>query len=197
MVVEQSASGGLSEQEVIESLWLLFYERLKMVVRGKVRSIKHPVANESEIALSAFQGLVQHLRERALPEIIDHNEMWHLLKRIALRKTNHTKRFLLAKRRGGERRIFNQADFVDRCRQSSDVGSLRVGRSFRNDEVDAIDWFDALLSRLPDDRHRDAIVLKLEGRTACEIAELLHISTRTVKRILSRIEQLWLEEFSD
>lgn len=193
-MVEQPIPGDSEDPLDVDLLWNLYYERLKAVVRSRVKSIKRPVANESEIALSAIHSLVRHLREKDIVEPIDLNEMWRLLRRVALRKAGQTRKYLLAKRRGGNERFFNQADIVDKFRQHSDLGSLRAEPSHETDEIDAIDWFDHLLSRLPDDRYRDLVLLKLEGRTTCEIADLLQICTRTVKRMLARIEQQWMDE---
>jgi DNA-directed RNA polymerase specialized sigma24 family protein len=51
--------------------------------------------------------------------------------------------------------------------------------------------FNLLLERLPDDRHRDVILLKLQGAPIALIAEHLSTTTRTVQRLIKKIQDEW------
>jgi hypothetical protein len=182
------------EQQYIEALWSLYYERLKDVVRGRVHSIKRPVANESEIALSAFHSLVQYLRAKDQPELPNQNEIWYLLKRIAFRKASRTKKHLLAKRRGGECVTFPGAGLDNQLTSHNGSSSNNKTAIPVAAEIEAEDWFNALIKKLPDEKHRNLIYLKLEGYTFCEIAEILQMSTRTARRIAAKIQANWQQE---
>ena len=60
--------------------------------------------------------------------------------------------------------------------------------------MEVADLLNSLLHSLPDDRHRDVILLKLQGASVATIAECLNTTTRTIQRILKKIEERWQSE---
>ena len=50
---------------------------------------------------------------------------------------------------------------------------------------------ESLLSKLPDDQHRQIVLMRLEGYSNNEIATTLNSSLRTVERRLQQIRDLW------
>jgi DNA-directed RNA polymerase specialized sigma24 family protein len=193
-VDERPARFPVEDEAFIEELWKQYYVRLKKAVASRVTAIRRPVANDSEIALSAFQSFVERARAGQFPDLADEDEMWRLLRTIAIRKANDLRKHLRAKKRGGDRTIFGQADLE--CDDQRYLGLDRIVASVDSPawDVEVLELFNRLMAKLPDDRHRDAILLKLQGAPVVMISECLKTSTRTVQRLLKQIEQQWQEE---
>ena len=182
-----------SDPETIEALWQQFYPRLKAAVRQHVRSIRTPVANESEIALSAFHSFVRQAKDGRFPNLADHDSLWRLLKTIAVCKAKDLRRNLHAQKRGGGRAALNQSDLAARTGRDKDFDVGGRGGSPSMD-LEVSDIFTSLLESLPDERHRDVVLLKLQGASIAVIADCLSVSTRTIQRLLTKIEDQWRDE---
>ena len=175
----------------IEELWDAFYPRVKLAVLSRVRSIQRPVADESGIALSAFHSFIENARNGKFPNLVDQDEMWRLVKRIAIRKTSDVRKNLLAQKRGGGAIVFGQSDFSDDSGLSQGIHTASDRHGEPSEPVEVADLLNTMLQRLPDARHRDVILLKLQGASVVTIAECLGTTTRTIQRILKKIEQSW------
>lgn len=192
---ERQKAFPVSEEAFIEELWNLYYDKLKFVVAGRVQAMRRPVANESEIALSAFHSFVQRARTGQFPDLVDQDAIWNLLRTIAIRKANTTRKHLLAKKRGGHCTIMGQSDSADPERLTG-VDAAIAAVDPPSLDVEVSDLLNSLLAKLPDQRHRDVVLLKLEGTPVTAIADCLETSTRTVQRILKQIETRWKAELS-
>ena len=186
----------IDDQAFIEELWNQYYLKLKLAVAGRVSAIRRPVANESEIALSAFHSFVQRARAGQFPDMVDQDAMWRLLKTIAIRKANDTRKQLRAEKRGGNRTTLGQADLSPDDDRYAGVDAVIANVDPPSLDAEVSDLFNSLMAKLPDDRHRDAILLKLQGAPVVVIAECLETSTRTVQRLLKQIERRWQAELS-
>ena len=175
----------------IEELWDAFYPRVKLAVLSRVRSIQRPVADESGIALSAFHSFIENARNGKFPNLVDQDEMWRLVKRIAIRKTSDVRKNLLAQKRGGGAIVFGQSDFSDDSGLSQGIHTASDRHGEPSEPVEVADLLNTMLQRLPDARHRDVILLKLQGASVVTIAECLGTTTHTIQRILKKIEQSW------
>lgn len=183
--------------DAAEKLWDAFYHRLKLAVRHRVRDIRRPVASESEVALSAMNSFFNRGKDGQFPELADEEELWRLLKTIAIRKTNDLRKHLRAQKRGGNHAVFNQAELADEDSPAAGVDAASTGEITPALEAELSDLMQVLLERLPDDRHRDVILLKLQGATAPMIAEHLSTTTRTVQRIIKKIQSEWQSDLFD
>jgi DNA-directed RNA polymerase specialized sigma24 family protein len=184
----------VDDEDFIEELWNQYYGRLKKAVASRVHSIRRPVADDSEVALSAFQSFVQRARAGQFPDLIDEDTMWRLLRTIAIRKANDLRKQLRAKKRGGDRTILGQADLESDGERNFGLDRIVTNLDPPSLDVEVSDLFNSLMAKLPDDRHRDAVLLKLQGAPVVVIAECLETSTRTVQRLLRQIEQQWQAE---
>ncbi len=184
----------MDDRAFIEELWNLYYSKLKIAVAGRVSAIRRPVANESEIALSAFHSFVQRARAGQFPDLVDQDEMWKLLKTIAIRKANDTRKELRAKKRGGDMTILGQSDLSADDDRFGGINDAVANVDSPSLDAEVSDLFNSLMAKLPDDRHRNAVLLKLQGAPVVTIADCLATSTRTVQRLLKQIEQRWQAE---
>lgn len=182
-----------SQPEAAEKLWGAFYQRLRLAVRERVRNIRRPVASESEVALSAMNSFLARARDGQFGDLASELELWKLLKTIAIRKTNDMRKNLRAQKRGGEQAIYNQADLDEDQDSAANAGiHTALSEDLAPDlVVELSDLFSQLLNQLPDDRHRDVILLKLQGASVAMIAEQLQTTTRTVQRMVRKIETDW------
>ncbi|HBJ34406.1 MAG TPA: hypothetical protein DDZ51_06505, partial [Planctomycetaceae bacterium] len=153
----------VDDQTFVEELWKQYYTKLKMAVAGRVNGIRRPVANESEIALSAFHSFVQRAQAGQFPDLADHDALWRLLKTIAIRKANDTRKKLRALKRGGNQVIYGQSDLAQDDQRLTGVDAAAATVDSPSLDAEVSDLFNSLMAKLPDDRHRDAILLKLQG----------------------------------
>lgn len=188
---EADAIPDLADPASVEALWDKYYPRLKAAVRNHVRSMRSPVADESEIALSAFHSLIRQVNEGRFPDLESQDRLWLLLKTIAVCKAKDLRRHLRAKKRGGGRPSIGQTDLKSDDNWIQEIGDVSdpVAADLEISEI-----FNALLANLPTDRYRDIVLLKLQGASVATIAECLSISTRTVHRMLASVEQRWRRE---
>lgn len=194
VLTERQKTFPVDDEAFVEQLWNQYYAKLKIAVAGRVNAIRRPVANESEIALSAFHSFVQRARAGQFPDLDDHDAMWRLLKTIAIRKANDMCKHLKAKKRGGGHAIFGQADLTTDNHRAVGIETAisDVDPPWLDAEIS--DLFNALMANLPDDRHRDVVLLKLQGAPVVTIAECLGTSSRSVQRLLKQIEIRWQHE---
>lgn len=184
--------------EVAQELWEAFYLRLRGAVKHRVRQINRPVASESEVALSAFNSFLERAQDGQFPNLTDQDELWRLLKTIAIRKTNDLRKNLRAQKRGGNHAVYNQADLMnDSMAPAAGVDAAQGDEPSPSIEMEVSDLFNALLEGLPDDRHRDLILLKLQGASVSLIAEHLQTTTRTVQRMIKKVEDEWKTDLLD
>ena len=59
--------------------------------------------------------------------------------------------------------------------------------------AEVADMSEYLMSHLPESDLKQLVLLKLEGHTNEDVAELMKITRRTVQRKLERIRRIWLE----
>jgi len=97
----------------------------------------------------------------------------------------------LAQKRGGGAIVFGQSDFSDDSGLSQGIHSASDRHGEPSEPVEVADLLNTMLQRLPDARHQDVILLKLQGASVVTIAECLGTTTRTIQRILKKIEQSW------
>ncbi len=179
------------DSEYVQELWDQFYPRLKNAVSNRVRSIRRAVASDSEIALSAFNSFVRRAKDGRFPQLTDQDELWRLLKTIAIRKANDARKALKAKKRGGDYVVYGQADMAVDSDGAGGVEAVAASQTAPSIDLEVSELFNSLLNKLPDDRHRDVLLLKLQGASVAEIAECLSTSTRTIQRLLKKIEEEW------
>lgn len=194
VVNDRQTTFPVDDQAFIEELWNQYYSKLKVAVAGRVSAIRRPVANESEIALSAFHSFVQQARAGQFPDLADQDAMWRLLRTIAIRKANDMRKHLRAKKRGGDQTILGQADLSSDDKGYGGVETAIADVDPPSLDAEVSDLFNSLMAKLPDDRHRDAVLLKLQGAPVVMIAECLGTSSRTVQRLLKQIERRWQAE---
>lgn len=175
------------EEEAAAQLWRRYFERLVRLAQAKLGPSHRRVADEEDVALSAFRCLCEGAGRGKFPELTNRDDLWRLLATLALRKAIDQKRRDSAQHRGGGE-VRGESVFEER-------GLDQVLADGPTPESAAIlaEEHGRLLALLDDEALRQVALKKLEGHTNEEIAEQLGVTCRSVERKLQRIRTRWLE----
>src|SRR5262249_46151238 len=84
-----------------QRLWGRYYPRLVALARQRLRAAARRVADEEDVALSAFDSFCAAAAQGRLPDLRDRNDLWGLLMTITARKAADLVNFHKRKKRGG------------------------------------------------------------------------------------------------
>jgi DNA-directed RNA polymerase specialized sigma24 family protein len=172
--------------EAVERLWRVYFHRLVALARKKLAPATCRLADEEDVALSAFASFWNGARQDRFPQLTDRSALWPLLVAITANKcTDLVRRETRQKRGGGA---------------TPDVTALEhlIGREPAPEfACQLADQFAHLLRKL--DRTGDPILrrvatLRMNGLTHAEIADELGYVRETVSRKLQLIELCWATE---
>jgi DNA-directed RNA polymerase specialized sigma24 family protein len=188
VLIERLEAG---RHEAAQPLWEQYYPRLVRLARKKLRGTSRRVANEEDVALSAFDSFCRGVEHGRFPRLRDRDGLWALLTLITLRKAadlaNHNSR---GRRGGGQVRGDSALEPLEST--SGVVGFEVVEADDPTPDVAAqlAEEFQCLLGRLGNDQLRAIAVWKLEGYTNAEIAGRLRCAEVTVERRLNIIRKV-------
>lgn len=163
--------------DAASALWDRYFQRLAAVVRNRLAVAPQGAADESDVALSAFQSFFRGVQEGRFPDLRGRDQLWRVLVVIAKRKAVNLLRHEYAQRRGGGATI---GDLVD---------EITAGEPTPETVAELLDELRQALGVL---RSEDPVlaqiaVLKGEGHHNDEIAARLSVTRRTIERKLKRI----------
>jgi DNA-directed RNA polymerase specialized sigma24 family protein len=176
------------DRAAAQKLWQVYFGRLVGVARTKLRSAPLRVADEEDVALSAFDSFCRRAERGQFPQLADRDQLWQLLVVITVRKAANLVRHECRKSRG-EGRVRTLADHADR-----EFESVLGTEPTPELAAQVADECRRLLARLGNDTQRSVAVWKMEGYTNDEIAAKLGCIPQTVERKLRAIRRLWTEE---
>jgi DNA-directed RNA polymerase specialized sigma24 family protein len=169
-----------------QPLWERYFGRLVGLARHKLAASSQRLADEEDIALSAFKSLCRGATEGRFPRLTDRDDLWPLLVVLASHKAVDLLRSEGRAKRGGQNHSAAGSGSVDDIQT---VLSQEPTPEFAALMNDYCDW---LLSQL-DAGPREVALLKLEGCTNEEVAARLNCGIRTVERRLELIRRVWAE----
>jgi DNA-directed RNA polymerase specialized sigma24 family protein len=184
---------GLKEGEdaAATALWTHYFDGLVRLARGRLRDSPRAVADEEDVALSAFHCLCRGAAAGRFPELADRTNLWRLLTTITAQKALDERRRQGRERRGGGR-YRPAADLVGAASEH-DILAEVVGHEPTPEMAVLLDeQYRHMLDRLGDDTLRRIAVWKMEGQSNEEIAERMGCGLRTVERKLGVIRSVWL-----
>ncbi len=180
--LDQLAEG---DRQAAEQLWRRYFHRLVGLARTRLRDAPRRVADEEDVALSAFNSFCRGAEQGQFPDLMDRENLWALLVTITARKTFHLIRDQQRQKRGspGTRFIENA------------VWEEVLGREPSPDlAAEMTEVYHRLLERLPDVDLRSVAVWKMEGSSVEEMARRLNCSPRSIKRKTQLIRTIWEKE---
>lgn len=177
------------EQAAAQELWERYFRRLVGLARKKLQGTKLAVADEEDVALSAFESFCRGAEAGRFSELTDRRNLWRLLVVLTARKAAHVLRDQVRQKRGGQAVASAEADPPE-----VELEQI-IGREPTPEfAAQVAEECQRLLDRLEDAELRAVAVWKMEGYTHEEIAAKLGCVPRTVDRKLRAIRSLWEQE---
>jgi DNA-directed RNA polymerase specialized sigma24 family protein len=169
-----------------QPLWQRYFARLVALARVKLQGAPRGMADEEDVALSAFDSFFRGAEQGRFPHLHDRDNLWSLLVVITARKAANLKRDQGRQKRGG-------AAPEGKAAKRDDLELAEVIGHEPSPEFAAqvAEQCQRLLDGLKDDVCRAVALCKMEGYTNEEIALKLCCAPRTVERKLALIRGLW------
>lgn len=168
-----------------QPLWERYFRHLVELARRKLLGARPQLADEEDVALSAFDSFCRGLKRGRFPNLQDRDNLWKLLVVLTARKTSHLMRDEKRQKRGGGQKAGTAEDLEKMVAQEpSPEFAAELAENCQR-----------LLDLLGDDDLRTVALSKMEGYTTEEIAGQLNCAPRTVERKLRLIRGLWEKEY--
>jgi DNA-directed RNA polymerase specialized sigma24 family protein len=171
-----------------QQLWEAYFGRLVGLARARLRGMSGRMADEEDVALSAFESFYRRAEKGQFPQLEDRADLWQLLFVLTVRKAINLVNYQGRKSRGGGR-VQSLAD-LDFAAADAILGAEPSPEL----AVQMTEECQRLLARLPDESLRTVALWKMEGYTNAEIAKLLGCVVQTVERKLRAIRTVWSNE---
>jgi RNA polymerase sigma factor (sigma-70 family) len=163
------------DDEAARKLFERYFRRLVGLARKKIQGAPRPVADEEDVALSAFKSFWLGATRGRFPRLDDRDNLWRLLFTLTARKAYQYRRRPKPDARPSDQAVLEQL----------------IAREPTPDIVEQLkEEYEQRLGRLPP-RLRPVAQWKMENYTNAEIAAKLGCALRTVEHGLHVIRKLW------
>jgi DNA-directed RNA polymerase specialized sigma24 family protein len=179
--------------QAAQRLWEGYFPRLVGLARKKLREMPRRVADEEDVALSAFDSFCSGAKEGRFPRVTGRDDLWPLLVTITARKALQLLRQQGRQKRGGGAVRGEPAFQAAQAGGGEDPGLEQIVGSEPTPEFAAqmAEECQRLLGQLGEGDLREVAVLKMEGCGNEEIAAKLGCVPRTIERKVALIRSLW------
>ena len=182
----------VGDPDAAQALWERYFARLVQLARHKLKGRGRRLADEEDVALSAFDSFCRGAEAGRFPQLADRDELWRLLVVLTARKAAHLVRDERRHKRGGAA----GAGPPSPAGAEADLEQLLSREPSPEFAAQVADECRRLLALLGDPELEAVALAKMEGYTTGEIAARLGYVPRTVERKLRLIRQSWEEEGS-
>lgn len=165
-------------------LWEYLQPRLVEFGRRRIQAADSACYDEDDVAQSAFHALCSAMQAGKYEDVADRGELWQLLATIALNKVRKRIVYSSAKRRGGGATSLG----------TGPLEGIESGEWSAEQRAVMQEECERLLSVLQRDEVKQVALLRIEGHTNEEIAELLGCTRRSVQRRLEFIRSVWSQD---
>ena len=141
------------------------------------------VYDAEDAALSAMHSLFRGMHHDRFPELDDRGNLWRLLVLITHRKVRAQWRKENANRRTQPSDSGQEFPITEIITSDPTPESVHI----------MMEEMEILLKRLKDDHLRKVALLRMDGFNQDEIADQLDCASRTIRRKLNRIREIWSE----
>jgi RNA polymerase sigma factor (sigma-70 family) len=179
--INQLQTGGA---QAAQQLWQRYFRRLVGLARLRLRGAPRRMADEEDVALSAFDSFCRGAEQGRFPQLDDRDNLWQLLVVLTARKASNLRRDENRQKRRGRA----AAETAVEQTELEQVIDREPSPAFAAELSDTCRY---LLAALDDDTLHAVALAKMEGYTTEEISDTLHCSPRTVERKLGLIRAIW------
>jgi DNA-directed RNA polymerase specialized sigma24 family protein len=183
------------DRAAAQKLWEDYFQRLVALARQKLRSAPRGMADEEDVALSAFDSFCRGAERGRFPQLADRDDLWRLLFVITERKAIDLVNHENAEKRGGGK-VRHEGSLAGGSTVNYAFDHLAAPEPTPKQAAEVAEKLRALLDVLENDRQRAVTVAKLEGCTNEEISKQIKRAVPTVERDLKRIRKIWGKEMS-
>lgn len=185
LLIERARQG---DEEAAGELWKRYFHRLVHIARRKLDSYPRRVADEEDVAISAFHSFCRAAREGRFPDLHDRDSLWRLLVRMTARKAVD----LIRHQERQKRKVLGESVLGSRDVEGRHWLAMVIGESPSPEFAEMVsDQCRFLLESLGDDHLRALALAKMQGYSNEEIARQSACSVRTVERQLHLIRRKW------
>jgi RNA polymerase sigma factor (sigma-70 family) len=179
------------DQAAASGIWDSYFRRLVGLARARLRDVPRLIADEEDVALSAFDSFCRRAQAGQFRRLNDRDDLWQILALITARKAIDLRNY--------EGRQSRKTGQVRSLTEMTREGLETIGGDEPTPELAAqlAEESQRLMEQLGDPGLRSVALLKLEGYTNDEIAARLGCVTSTVERKLARIRAKWAGELKD
>jgi DNA-directed RNA polymerase specialized sigma24 family protein len=178
------------DPNAVQQLWQRYFHRLVGLARTRLVGAARRVADEEDVALSAFDSFCRNAEQGRFPDLADRDGLWRLLVVLTARKAGHLRRDQTRLKRGGGGQIEAGPDDRDLIQE---VLSREPDPAFAALAADQHRHLMGLLN----DELREVAQARLQGESVEEIAAKLGVVARSIKRKLALIRQKWESDLEE
>jgi RNA polymerase sigma factor (sigma-70 family) len=171
-----------------------FCERLMSFARSRMSATTRRIYDEEDAANSAFRSLCRGIEAQRFPEISDRGNLWALLVVITSRKIANQFRYEHQQKRNVNQTLNETMLQPAHGLDSPLLQSLPSKEPTPAFAAEVADMSEHLMAKLEEPELQRIVLLKLEGHTNEEVADVMNVTRRTIQRKLERIRRIWLEQ---
>jgi DNA-directed RNA polymerase specialized sigma24 family protein len=176
------------DHSAAQGLWEAYFRRLVGLARARLHNAPRRIADEEDVALSAFDSFCRGARAGRFPRLDDRDDLWQILVLITVRESIDLRHYEGRPSRGmGKVRSLTELSRRELEAIGGDEPTPEIAAQLAEE-------YRRLMEQLGDPTLRRVATYKLEGYTDHEIAARLGCVTRTVERKLARIRGMWVNQ---
>jgi DNA-directed RNA polymerase specialized sigma24 family protein len=168
-----------------QALWDRYFGQLVRLARQKLQQAPRRIADEEDVALSAFASFCRQVERNRFPQLQDRHNLWQLLVVITARKAAHLIRDAGREKRGGLLLGNVSVPAVEEIIGAEPTPAFAA---------EVAEEYQRRLAQLGDADLQTVALAKLEGYTNEEIAARLGCALRSIERRLKLIRTIWEKE---
>ncbi len=168
-----------------QRLWEVYFTRMVKVARRRLDAAPRRMADEEDVALSAFYSMCAGAQEGRFSLLADRDDLWSMLVAITAHKCVDLVRRENRQKRGGGANAIPAFD---------ELISQEPSPEFTAEVADQFDRLLALLDATGDADLKPIVLGKMQGETPVELADRLGCSRRSIERKLQVIVRVWERE---
>lgn len=172
----------------VQHLWNGYFQRMVLAARQRLQGAARGMADEEDVALSAFNSFCLGAQAGRFPQLLDSHSLWPLLLVITANKSVDLIRQNNRQRRGGGLERLSGEPLAAAL---SELISREPRPEFTAELSDQLGQLLKDLDTSGDPVLRQIALLKLEGLSNDEIATRVGCVRRSVERKLQVIASLW------